>query len=94
MEGSEETDDDDELDEVSEKSDIDEELDRAAQGHSGTQDTTGTGTGEIDKIGNAAGHVVRDDKPFRGIEEVERRDAHRWELDPDSADDGFERGTD
>jgi hypothetical protein len=37
-------------------------------------------------MGEAAGLVVRDDRPFRGIDEVARRDAHRWENDPDSAD--------
>jgi hypothetical protein len=72
----------------------DEILDVAAQGASGTSDETSDGTGEIDAIGHAAGLVVRDDKPFRGIDEVERRDGHRWELDPASADDGCVRGTD
>ncbi len=75
-------------------SDVDEDLDVAAQGASGTSDEVSDGTGEIDAIGRAAGLVVRDDKPFRGIDEVARRDEHRWELDPESADDGFARGTD
>jgi hypothetical protein len=75
-------------------SEVDELLDDAAQGASGTSDETSDGTGEIDAIGHAAGLVVRDDKPFRGIDEVERRDGHRWELDPGSADDGYIRGTD
>ena len=75
-------------------SDSDEELEKAALGESGTSDATDDGTGEIDAIGKAAGQIVRDDKPFRGIDEVERRDEHRWELDPASADDGCERGTD
>ena len=61
-------------------------LDEAAHGTSGTEEDTAVGTGEIDAIGHAAGFVVRDDRPFHGIEEIERRDAHRWELDPDSAD--------
>jgi hypothetical protein len=68
----------------------DEALDDAAQGVSVTSDATADGTdetGEIDAIGRAAGLVVRDDKPFRGIDEVERRDEHRWELDPASAED-------
>jgi hypothetical protein len=70
----------------------DELLDAAAQGMNATSDDTSDGedgeegTGEIDAIGEAAGFVVRDDKPFRGIEEVERRDQHRWELDPASAE--------
>jgi len=92
MEGSEDT--VEELDAIDKTSDVDENLDRAALGENGTSDATGDGTGEIDAIGKAAGLVVRDDKPFRGIDEVERRDGHRWELDPASADDGCERGTD
>jgi len=70
--------------------DDDETLDDAAQGVSVTSDATADSTdetGEIDAIGRAAGLVVRDDRPFRGIDEVERRDAHRWELDPASAED-------
>jgi hypothetical protein len=70
---------------IDETSDVDELLDQAAQGASGTSDATATGTGEIDAIGRAAGLVSRDDRPFRGIDEVERRDGHRWELDPASA---------
>ena len=66
---------------------IDEVLDDAAQGVTGTSDDIEDGTGEIDAIGEAAGLVVRDDKPFRGIDEVDRRDAHRWENDPASSDD-------
>lgn len=80
-------------------SDPDEELDLAALGQTGTSDEAeGLASedveSEIDAIGEAAGMVVRDDKPLRGIDEVERRDDHRWELDPASADDGFVRGTD
>jgi hypothetical protein len=64
-----------------------EALDEAAQGRGVTSDEASKGTGEIDAMGSAAGLVVRDDKPFRGIDEVERRDDHRWELDPASAED-------
>ena len=72
---------DDQVDE-----DADEALDDAAQGVTGTSDETADGSGEIDAIGHAAGLVVNDDKPFRGIDEVDRRDEHRWELDPRSSD--------
>ena len=78
-------------------SDDDETLDDAARGVSVTSDATvdSTGeTGEIDAIGRAAGLVVRDDRPFRGIEEVERRDEHRWELDPASVEDASAAGDD
>ena len=70
----------------------DEALDDAAQGVSVTSDGTADGTedtGEIDAIGRAAGLVVRDDKPSRGIDEVERRDERRRELNPASADDSW-----
>ena len=65
----------------------DEDLDEVARGENVTSDESAVGTGEIDKIGHAAGLVVRDDKPFRGIDQVERRDEHRWELDPASKED-------
>jgi len=67
--------------------DGDEALRAAAQGVSGTSDDVGDGAGEIDAMGQAAGLAVRDDRPLRGIDEVERRDDHRWELDPASAED-------
>ena len=70
--------------------DEDEELDDAAQGQNLNADGTEP-TSEVDAAGKAAGLVSRDGKPFRGIEDVERRDLHRWELDPESAEDFDER---
>jgi len=64
----------------------DEALDDAARGLNATSDESPDGTGEIDAIGDAAGLVVDDDDPIPGIDQIERRDEHRWELDPDSAD--------
>jgi len=61
----------------------DEELDAAAQGFGATTEDSVEGTGEVDQIARAAGLTVGDDKPFRG-DEVDRRDRHRWELDPRS----------
>jgi hypothetical protein len=75
------------LPETQDAASSDELLDEVAQGENVTSDESPVGTGEIDEIGHAAGLVVRDDKPFRGIDEVERRDEHRWELDPASAED-------
>jgi Family of unknown function (DUF6335) len=66
--------------------DADEALDEAAQGENLNADDTDAANGEIDATGAAAGLVSRDEKPFRGIEEVERRDDRRWELDPKSKD--------
>lgn len=37
---------------------------------------------ETDVIGRAAGVAVSDGQPLGGPDEIERRDAHRWELDP------------
>ena len=65
----------------------DEALDRAAQGEGTTEEDTAEGTGEIDAAGRAAGLVENPDRPFVGVTEVDRRDAHRWELDPKSAED-------
>ncbi len=65
--------------------DEDESLDEAAQGTSETSDEAPDGS-EIDAIGRAAGFVERDDKPFRGIEEIERRDIHRWNNLRDTAE--------
>ena len=65
----------------------DELLDEVAQGENVTSDESPVGTSEIDEIGQAAGLVVSDDKPFQGVDEVDRRDDHRWELDPASARD-------
>jgi Family of unknown function (DUF6335) len=66
--------------------DADEVLDEAARGESGTSDATADAPDEIDAIGQAAGLSVADGEPFTGLAEIDRRDAHRWELDPESAD--------
>ncbi len=39
-----------------------------------------------DAMGEAAGIPDNREKPFRGIDKVERRDDRRWELDPKSKD--------
>lgn len=65
--------------------DADEALDEAAQGHGVTADDA-PGTDEIDAMGRAAGLKPAEGKPFVGIEAIEGRDEHRWELDPRSAE--------
>ena len=70
--------------------DEDEELDEAAQGQNLNADDAGDVDSEVDAAGAAAGLVSRDGKPFRGVEEVERRDVRRWELDPKSREDGLD----
>jgi hypothetical protein len=67
--------------------DPDEVLQAAARGESGTSDESSDETDEIDAIGQAAGLLVADGKPLRGRDEADRRDNHRWELDPESAKD-------
>ena len=43
---------------------------------------------EVDAIGRALGTEYADDEELMGGEEIGARDAHRWELDPDSRDPG------
>jgi len=42
---------------------------------------------EVDAIGRAVGAEYDDDEELMGGEEITQRDAHRWELDPQSRDD-------
>lgn len=41
---------------------------------------------EVEAIGRALGTEYDDDEELMGGEEIEERDEHRWELDPDSKD--------
>lgn len=71
--------------------DVDAALAAAAQGVAPTSDdanalTDGEDRRETDVIGKAAGVVLADGKPVGGPDQIDRRDAHRWELDPASAD--------
>lgn len=45
------------------------------------------GLDEVDAIGAAAGVHQSRDKPLNTTDEMAERDAHRWELDPASAED-------
>ena len=42
---------------------------------------------EVDAIGRAVGAEYDDDEELMGGDEIGQRDAHRWELDPQSRDD-------
>jgi hypothetical protein len=42
---------------------------------------------EVDAIGRAVGAEYEDDEELMGGDEIGKRDAHRWELDPQSRDD-------
>ena len=42
---------------------------------------------EVDAIGRAVGAEYDDDEELMGGDEISQRDAHRWELDPESRDD-------
>ena len=44
----------------------------------------------VDEIGEAAGLNYRDDEPLDSDKKILDRDRNRWELNPDSADDGEE----
>jgi hypothetical protein len=45
----------------------------------------------VEELGKAAGITYQDNEPLRVGEKEEERDAHRWELDPASAEDYRER---
>ncbi len=71
--------------------DVDAALAAAAQGLAPTSDDAdalgdGEDRRETDVIGKAAGVAVADGKELGGPDEIDARDAHRWELDPASAD--------
>lgn len=42
---------------------------------------------QVDEIGEAAGLTYEDDEPLNTGEKLEERDRHRWELNPESAED-------
>ncbi len=42
---------------------------------------------QVEEIAIAAGVPLADKQPVQIRTQIERRDAHRWELDPDSAED-------
>lgn len=76
---------------------VDCALDVEAQGMGPTSDDTAaleydsSDETETDAIGRAAGIRAPRNKPLGGGGEVAGRDAHRWELDPKSADDAGSR---
>jgi len=45
----------------------------------------------VDDIGRAVGVEYQDNEELKGDEKIARRDAHRWELDPASAEDWDDR---
>lgn len=73
--------------------DPDEVLDATAQGTAPMLDETDTDEtlGEIDATGAAAGIAGSDRKPLADEDPIAKRDAHRWELDPASAEDAKDR---
>jgi hypothetical protein len=45
----------------------------------------------VQDIGTAMGVEYNDDEELKGVDKIEQRDRHRWELDPASAEDYRER---
>ena len=45
----------------------------------------------VDEIGKAIGLEYQDDEELKSGDKVEKRDKHRWELDPASSEDYKER---
>jgi len=71
----------------------DEELDAAARGYfpdeadDGDDENRDENWDEIAAMGEAAGIPIPDGKPLGDVDPIERRDTHRWEFVPDSAED-------
>lgn len=67
----------------------DEALNDAARGTAPTAEPSDADetVGEIDAIGVAAGIPTGERKPLAFENQSAKRDAHRWELDPASAED-------
>jgi hypothetical protein len=45
----------------------------------------------VDELGQVVGLTYNDDEPLNGEEKLRRRDRHRWELNPASADGDADR---
>jgi len=45
----------------------------------------------VDDIGKAVGNVYQDNEELKGADKITKRDKHRWELDPASAEDYDDR---
>ena len=46
----------------------------------------------VEDIGKALGVTYNDNEELKGADKLEKRDKHRWELDPASSDDYKDRG--
>jgi hypothetical protein len=76
--------------------DIDARWDDAESGGDETVggSTATPGRNDLDAIGKAAGVTYADGEELNVGEKEERRDTHRWELDPASSEDYADRTTD
>lgn len=72
--------------------DHDEALAETAKGHLTGEEALDDEASEIDAMARAAGLPTSDASVATPAEAVEKRDQHRYELDPDSAEDRDERG--
>jgi hypothetical protein len=45
----------------------------------------------VDDIGKAVGNEYQDNEELKGADKIQKRDKHRWELDPASSEDYDER---
>jgi hypothetical protein len=71
-------------------SDIDAAREVAAVGEDSVGDgNTAPDQNVVEELGKAVGLVYEDGEPLHTTEKVERRDEHRWELDPASSE-GFD----
>jgi hypothetical protein len=68
--------------------DIDAAWDEAGVGEETVGGTAPTpDQDQVDEIGEAAGLTYEDDEPLHTGDKLAERDRHRWELNPESADD-------
>jgi Family of unknown function (DUF6335) len=72
--------------------DIDAAWDQADVGEETVGGSTPTPDQDVvDELGEAVGLTYEDNEELRTAEKLEKRDRHRWDLDPASADDYPER---
>jgi hypothetical protein len=72
--------------------DIDAAWDKADVGEETVGGSTPTPDQDVvDELGDAVGLIYEDDEPLNTAEKIAKRDLHRWELDPASAEDYQQR---
>lgn len=71
-----------------------ENEERLAEPPESTVEEPATDENEVDDVGKIVGVTYAPDEPLRPYEKEEKRDEHRWELDPASSEDFGNRAAD